>query len=111
MDVPSTDDLRSRTSDGPGIRLVEAGIPSSGSSLEAALTAGPRSASAWLKALITAGADAEEELFSMIPVLGEASSQHAVDDWVDQVVDLLRAIGELATETELRTNLADGDLP
>ena len=47
----------------------------------------------------------------MIPVLGEASSQHAVDDWVDQVVDLLRAIGELASETELRTNLADGDLP
>ena len=77
----------------------------------AALTAGPRSASAWLKALITAAADAEEELFSMIPVLGEASSQHAVDDWVDQVVDLLRAIGELASETELRTNLADGDLP
>ena len=72
---------------------------------------GATPASAWLKALITAAADAEEELFSMIPVLGEASSQHAVDDWVDQVVDLCGPSASSPSETELRTNLADGDLP
>lgn len=41
-------------------------------------------------------AAAEDDLLSCLVVMGEPEPQHAVDDWVDQVVDLLRAVDEVA---------------
>lgn len=41
-------------------------------------------------------AAAEDDLLSCLVVMGEPDPQHRVDDWVDQVVDLLRAVDEVA---------------
>jgi hypothetical protein len=49
---------------------------------------------------------AEDDLFSVIPILGEPVGQRLLDDWVDQAVDLLRAIGESASELDQRLALA-----
>lgn len=56
-------------------------------------------------ALAAAALAAEDEVLAVIPILGEAAGQQAVDDWVDQVVDALRAVGEAAQEWEHRRGL------
>lgn len=38
----------------------------------------------------------EDDLLSSLVVMGEADAQRTVDGWVDQVVDLLRAVDEVA---------------
>lgn len=43
-------------------------------------------------------AAAEDELLSCLVVMGEPDPQRALDGWVDQVVDVLRAVDEVATQ-------------
>lgn len=43
-------------------------------------------------------ADAEDDLLSCLVVMGEPDPQRALDGWVDQVVDVLRAVDEVATQ-------------
>lgn len=43
-------------------------------------------------------AKAEDDLLSSLVVMGETDAQHTVDGWVDQVVDLLRAVDEVAVQ-------------
>ena len=43
-------------------------------------------------------AAAEDDLLSCLVVMGEPDPQRAVDGWVDQVVDLLRAVDEAAAQ-------------
>lgn len=47
-------------------------------------------------------ASVEEDLLSCLVVMGEPDAQHTVDAWVDQVVDLLRAVDEV-TDHHLTT--------
>ena len=52
----------------------------------------------------------EDDLLSCLVVMGEPDPQRAVDAWVDQVVDLLRAVDEvtgqhLSTLTRVSTRL------
>lgn len=44
----------------------------------------------------------EEDLLSCLVVMGEPDAQRTVDAWVDQVVDLLRAVDEV-TDHHLTT--------
>lgn len=37
----------------------------------------------------------EDDLLSCLVVMGEPRAQHSVDAWVDQVVDLVRAVDEV----------------
>lgn len=46
----------------------------------------------------------EDDLLASLVVMGESDPQRAVDGWVDQVVDLLRAVDEVAGQH--RTTLA-----
>ncbi|MFW5474616.1 hypothetical protein ACOCJ5_15015 [Knoellia sp. CPCC 206450] len=46
----------------------------------------------------------EDDLLASLVVMGESDPQRAVDGWVDQVVDLLRAVDEVAAQH--RTTLA-----
>lgn len=57
-----------------------------------------------LQALSDSLAAAEDDLLASLVVLGESDAQRTVDGWVDQVVDLLRAVDEVATQH--RTTLA-----
>lgn len=57
-----------------------------------------------LEDLSAALARVEDDLLSSLVVMGESDPQRAVDGWVDQVVDLLRAVDEVATQH--RTTLA-----
>lgn len=57
-----------------------------------------------LQSLSEAVTAAEDDLLAALVVMGEPEAQHAVDGWVDQVVDLLRAVDEVATQH--RTTLA-----
>jgi len=50
-----------------------------------------------LEGLSDSLARVEDDLLASLVVLGESDSQRAVDGWVDQVVDLLRAVDEVAT--------------
>lgn len=47
---------------------------------------------------------AEDDLLSSLVVMGEADAQQTVDGWVDQLVDLLRAVDEVSVQH--RTTLA-----
>ncbi|KGN32317.1 hypothetical protein N802_18305 [Knoellia sinensis KCTC 19936] len=41
---------------------------------------------------------AEADLLSCLVVMGEPDAQQAVDGWIDQVVDLLRAVDEVTAQ-------------
>ncbi|HMM93992.1 hypothetical protein, partial [Phycicoccus sp.] len=51
-----------------------------------------------LVALRTLAADGEDDLLASLVVTGEPRAQRVLDDWVDQVADSLRALGEAADE-------------
>lgn len=55
-------------------------------------------ASAALGGVGQALAAAEDDLLSCLVVMGEPDPQRELDGWVDQVVDLLRAVDEVATQ-------------
>jgi hypothetical protein len=40
----------------------------------------------------------EDDLLSSLVVMGETDAQRVVDGWVDQVVDLLRAVDEVTAQ-------------
>lgn len=65
-----------------------------------------------LEGLSGAAATVEDDLLSCLVVMGEPDAQATVDAWVDQVVDLLRAVDEvtgqhLATLSRVSTRLTD----
>ncbi|GAA4109548.1 hypothetical protein GCM10022415_02770 [Knoellia locipacati] len=51
-----------------------------------------------LGALSDTVAGVEDDLLASLVVMGEADAQRTVDGWVDQVVDLLRAVDEVAVQ-------------
>lgn len=51
-----------------------------------------------LQSLSDTVAGAEDDLLASLVVMGETDAQRTVDGWVDQVVDLLRAVDEVATQ-------------
>ena len=51
-----------------------------------------------LGALSDTVAGVEDDLLASLVVMGEADAQRTVDGWVDQVVDLLRAVDEVAAQ-------------
>lgn len=55
-------------------------------------------ASAVLERVGQALAAAEDDLLSCLVVMGEPDPQRKLDGWVDQVVDLLRAVDEVAAQ-------------
>ncbi|GGB85136.1 hypothetical protein GCM10011314_26040 [Knoellia flava] len=57
-----------------------------------------------LEGLSATIASVEDDLLASLVVLGESDPQRSVDGWVDQVVDLLRAVDEVAAQH--RTTLA-----
>lgn len=68
--------------------------------------------SAVLEGLSGTAAAVEDSLLSCLVVMGEPDAQHTVDAWVDQVVDLLRAVGEvtgqhLSTLSRVSSRLGD----
>ena len=70
--------------------------------------------SAALEALSGTAAKVEDDLLSCLLVMGEPDPQRTVDAWVDQVVDLLRAVDEvtgqhLSTLSRVATRLSEGD--
>ncbi|MFC7491650.1 MULTISPECIES: hypothetical protein [unclassified Knoellia] len=65
-----------------------------------------------LEGLSDTAADVEERLLSCLVVMGEPDAQHTVDAWVDQLVDLLRAVDDItgqhrSTLSRVTTRLAD----
>lgn len=59
-------------------------------------------------------ADLEERLLSCLVVMGEPDAQHTVDGWVDQLVDLLRAVDDItdrhrSTLSRVSARLGDQD--
>ena len=48
----------------------------------------------------------EDDLLASLVVMGESDPQRAVDGWVDQVVDLLRAVDEVASQHRATLALA-----
>ena len=55
-----------------------------------------RAVLAELEALRTAVLQGEEDVLSSLVVTGEPGPQRVLDDWLDQVADTLRALGEAA---------------
>ena len=51
-----------------------------------------------LGALSDTVAGIEDDLLASLVVMGEADPQRTVDGWVDQVVDLLRAVDEVTAQ-------------
>lgn len=51
-----------------------------------------------LDGLRAAVAAAEDDVLACLVVTGEPRPQRVLDDWLDQVVDTLRALGEVADE-------------
>jgi hypothetical protein len=49
-----------------------------------------------LEALATVLGEAEDDVLGCLVVTGEPGPQRVLDDWLDQVVDTLRALGETA---------------
>lgn len=71
-----------------------------------------RPASAVLSALAEArrtGLDLAEELLTHLPDLGDATTQRAVDAWVEQAADTLRALAEACEERLLDEGRAPVD--
>ncbi|MFW5470939.1 hypothetical protein ACOCJ4_12935 [Knoellia sp. CPCC 206435] len=57
-------------------------------------------------------AAAEDDLLSCLVVMGEPDPQRALDGWVDQVVDVLRAVDEVTAQhraTIARSTARRGD--
>jgi len=54
--------------------------------------------SAVLEGLSETAARVEDDLLACLVVMGEPDPQRAVDAWVDQVVDLLRAVDEVTSQ-------------
>ena len=63
-----------------------------------------RAALARLDALRAAIGAAEDDVLACLVVTGEPRPQRVLDDWLDQVADTLRALGDQATD--LSTSLA-----
>ncbi len=57
-----------------------------------------RAAASRLDALRDTVVEAEDDVLASLVVTGEARPQRVLDDWLDQVVDTLRALGEVADE-------------
>ncbi|MBM6400902.1 hypothetical protein [Phycicoccus sonneratiae] len=57
-----------------------------------------RAATSRLDALRDTLAAAEDDVLASLVVTGEPRPQRVLDDWLDQVVDTLRALGEAADE-------------
>lgn len=57
-----------------------------------------------LLALREGVADAEDDVLACLVVTGEPRPQRVLDDWLDQVADTLRALGE--TAADLHSGLA-----
>lgn len=51
-----------------------------------------------LRGLSDTLAGAEDDLLSSLVVMGETDPQQTVDGWVDQIVDLLRAVDEVTVQ-------------
>jgi hypothetical protein len=51
-----------------------------------------------LSALREVSAAAEDDVLACLVVTGEPRPQRVLDDWLDQVVDTLRALGETAAD-------------
>ena len=51
-----------------------------------------------LLALRDTVADAEDDVLACLVVTGEPRPQRVLDDWLDQVADTLRALGETAAD-------------
>lgn len=51
-----------------------------------------------LLALRESVADAEDDVLACLVVTGEPRPQRVLDDWLDQVADTLRALGETAAD-------------
>ncbi|HSF97887.1 MAG TPA: hypothetical protein VLA55_04265 [Ornithinibacter sp.] len=51
-----------------------------------------------LLALRESVADAEDDMLACLVVTGEPRPQRVLDDWLDQVADTLRALGETASD-------------
>lgn len=73
---------------------------------EPALVAGLDAA---LRGLTGIAEDAEDALFSLLPVLGDPDLQRAVDQWIDQAVDTTRALAAAAAEESTRLALLTDD--
>lgn len=57
-----------------------------------------RAALAQLDALRATATAAEDDVLACLVVTGEPRPQRVVDDWLDQVADTLRALGEQAAD-------------
>ena len=57
-----------------------------------------RAVAGHLDALATTMGDAEDDVLGCLVVTGEPRPQRVLDDWLDQVVDTLRALGETAAD-------------
>lgn len=69
-------------------------------------------ASAVLEGLSGVVTSAEDSLLSCLVVMGEPDAQAAVDGWIDQVVDLLRAVDQVTEQhqsTLARSSTRIGD--
>ncbi len=66
-------------------------------------------ARAGLAALRDIAVDGEDDVLAALAVTGEPAAQRVLDDWLDQVADTLRALGEAAGELGL--GLAGGTPP
>lgn len=63
-----------------------------------------RAAADALFALRDRVADAEDDVLSSLVVTGEPRPQRVLDDWLDQVADTLRAVGETASDLAVSLN-------
>lgn len=57
-----------------------------------------RAVASRLDALRDTVVEAEDDVLASLVVTGEPRPQRVLDDWLDQVVDTLRALGEVADE-------------
>ncbi|PKW27145.1 hypothetical protein [Phycicoccus duodecadis] len=60
-----------------------------------------RAALAALDAVREVAATGEDDVLACLVVTGEPAAQRVLDDWLDQVADTLRALGETADELAL----------
>ncbi|QIM21394.1 hypothetical protein G7075_10125 [Phycicoccus sp. HDW14] len=72
-----------------------------------------RAAASRLDALRDTLAEAEDDVLASLVVTGEPRPQRVLDDWLDQVADTLRALGEAADEVAvtLAPHAAPGPVP
>ncbi len=60
-----------------------------------------RTTAARLATLRTLLAESEDDVLASLVVTGEPRPQRVLDDWLDQVADTLRALGETVDEVSL----------